>query len=109
MDSILMHSLLPYAWIPFVALLLGIALTAMVGQIINRTKAKTLEQDLQRQVEGAKREAENIIKSAQIDAAAETIKKREKFAAEANKARAELHENEMRLTKREDGLDRQNE
>src|SRR4030043_2483819 len=52
---------------------------------------------------------DNIIKSAQIDAAAETIKKREKVAAEANNARAELHEIEMRLTKREDGLDRQAE
>jgi ribonuclease Y len=109
MDALLMQSLLPYAWVPFVTFLLGIALTAIVVQMISRTKAKTLEQDLQRQVEGAKREAENIIKSAQIDAAAETIKKREEFAAEANKARAELHENEMRLTKREDALDRQTE
>jgi ribonuclease Y len=109
MDALLMQSLLPYAWIPFVTFILGIALTAIVVQMISRTKAKTLEQDLQRQVEGAKREAENIIKSAQIDAAAETIKKREEFAAEANKARAELHENEMRLTKREDAIDRQAE
>ncbi len=109
MDALLMQSLLPYAWVPFVTFLLGIALTAIVVQMISRTKAKTLEQDLQRQVEGAKREAENIIKSAQIDAAAETIKKREEFAAEANKSRAELHEIEMRLTKREDGLDRQAE
>jgi ribonuclease Y len=105
MDALLMQSLLPYT-ISIITFLLGIALTAIVVQMISRTKAKTLEQDLQRQVEGAKREAENIIKSAQIDAAAETIKKREEFAAEANKARAELHENEMRLTKREDGLDR---
>jgi len=109
MDALLMQSLLPYAWVPFVTFLLGIALTAIVVQMISRTKAKTLEQDLQRQVEGAKREAENIIKSAQIDAAAETIKKREEFAAEANKSRAELHEIEMRLTKREDGIDRQAE
>ena len=108
MNAILMQSLLPYT-VSIITFLLGIGLTAVVSQIITRTKAKTLEQDLQRQVEGAKREAENIIKSAQIDAAAETIKKREKFAAEANKARAELHETEMRLTKREDGLDRQNE
>ena len=108
MDAILMQSLLPYT-ISIITFLLGIGLTAMVYQMISRTKAKTLEQDLQRQVEGAKREAENIIKSAQIDAAAETIKKREKFAAEANKSRAELHETEMRLTKREDGLDRQSE
>ena len=109
MDAIMMEILLPEIMATIIAFLLGIGLTAMVSQIITRAKAKTLEQDLQRQVEGAKREAENIIKSAQIDAAAETIEKREKFAAEANKARAELHENEMRLTKREDGLDRQNE
>ncbi len=109
MNAILMQSLLPYTMVSIIAFLLGVALTAMVSQVIARAKAKTLKQDLQRQVEGAKREAENIIKSAQIDAAAETIKKREEFAAEANKTRAELHETEMRLTKREDGLDRQNE
>ncbi len=90
-------------------LLLGGCLVAVVYQMITRAKAKTFEQDLQRQIEGAKREAENIIKSAQIDAAAETIKKKEQFTSEANKIRAELHENEMRLTKREDSLDRQSE
>jgi ribonuclease Y len=109
MDAILMEIPLPDIMATIIAFLLGIGLTAIISQIITRAKAKTLEQDLQRQVEGAKREAENIIKSAQIDAAAETIRKREEFAAEANKARAELHENEMRLTKREDGLDRQSE
>jgi ribonuclease Y len=98
---------IPTAAFTIIAFILGIALTAIVSQIIARAKAKTLEQDLERQVEGAKREAENIIKSAQIDAAAETIKKREEFATEANKMRAELHEVEMRLTKREDGLERQ--
>ena len=109
MDAILMEIPLPDIMATIIAFLLGIGLTAIISQIITRAKAKTLEQDLQRQVEGAKREAENIIKSAKIDAAAETIKKREEFAAESNKARAELHEIEMRLTKREDGLDRQSE
>jgi ribonuclease Y len=109
MDAILMEILLPDIMATIIAFILGMGLTAIISQIITRAKAKTLDQDLQRQVEGAKREAENIIKSAQIDAAAETIKKREEFAAEANKARAELHENEMRLTKREDALDRQAE
>jgi ribonuclease Y len=105
----MMEILLPDIMATVIAFFLGIGLTATVSQVIARAKAKTLKQDLQRQIEGAKREAENIIKSAQIDAAAETIKKREEFAAEANKTRAELHETEMRLTKREDGLDRQNE
>jgi ribonuclease Y len=90
-----------------ISFVLGICLMAIMHQIIAKTKSKTFEQDLQRQIEGAKREAENIIKSAQIDAAAETIKKKEEFANEANKIRAELHETEIRLAKREDALERQ--
>jgi len=92
-----------------IGLLFGGCLVAIVVQVISRAKAKTFEHDLQRQINGAKKEAENIIKSAQIDAAAETIKKKEQFTSEANKIRAELHETEMRLTKREDSLDRQTE
>ncbi|MFZ2148463.1 MAG: ribonuclease Y [Sedimentisphaerales bacterium] len=92
-----------------IGLLLGGCLVAVVYQMVSRAKAKTFENDLQRQIEGAKREAENIIKSAQIDAASETIKKKEQFTNEANKIRAEQHETEMRLTKREDSLDRQTE
>jgi ribonuclease Y len=86
---------------------LGVCLAVIIYQAISRTRAKTFEQDMQRQIEGAKREAENIIKSAQIDAAAEAIKKKEQLTAESNQLRAELHETEMRLTKREDALDRQ--
>ena len=92
-----------------IGFLLGGSLIAIVNQIISRAKAKTFEHDLQRQIDGANKEAENIIKSAQIDAAAEAIKKREQVTSEANKVRAELHETEMRLTKREDVIDRQAE
>ena len=92
-----------------IGLLLGGALVGIISQMITRAKAKTFQEDLQRQIDGAKREAENIIKSAQIDAKAETMKRREQVAAEASKIRAELHENELRLTKREDTLDRQTE
>ena len=100
---------LPTAAITVIAFVLGICLTIIIYQMISRAKSKTFEQDLQRQIEGAKREAENIIKSAQIDAAAEAIKKKEQFTNEANKIRAEQHETEMRLTKRDDSLDRQTE
>jgi ribonuclease Y len=92
-----------------IGLALGGSLIAIVNQVISRAKAKTFEQDLQRQIDGAKKEAENIIKSAQIDAATEAIKKREEVTSESNKVRAELHEIEMRLTKREDAIDRQAE
>jgi len=87
--------------------ILGVCLAIVVYQIISRAKAKTFEQDLHRQIEGAKREAENIIKSAQLDAAAEAIKKKEQFTTEINQIRTELRETEMRLSKREDTLDRQ--
>ena len=107
MNAIMMQ-IPPSVW-TIIAFVLGICLAAIVYQIIARAKAKTFEQDLQRQIEGAKREAENIIKSAQIDAAAEAIKKKEQFTTEANQIRAELHETEMRLNKREDTLDRQGE
>jgi len=109
MDAIMMTIQLPEVAATIIAFVLGIGLAAIVQQMISKAKAKTFEDDLQRQIEGAKREAENIIKSAQIDAAAETIKKREQFTSEANRIRAELHETEMRLTKREDTLDRQGE
>ena len=99
----------PAVMVSIICFVLGVCLAVVVHQMISRARAKTFEQDLQRQIEGAKKEAENIIKSAQIDAAAETIKKREEFAAETNKIRAELHEFEMRLNKREDTFDRQAE
>jgi len=109
MDAIMMNIQLPDIMATVIAFFLGVGLVAIVVQMISKAKSKTFEQDLQRQIEGAKREAENIIKSAQIDAAAEAIKKKEQFTSEANKIRAEQHETEMRLTKREDSLDRQTE
>jgi len=109
MDAIMMQVGLPAVFVPIATFLLGIVLAVVVFQVMTRAKAKTFKQDIQRQIEGAKREAENIIRSAQIDAAAENIKKKEQFAAETNQIRAELHELEMRLSKREDALDRQTE
>ncbi len=92
-----------------VGFFMGVCLVAIIHQMISRTRSKTFEQDLQRQLEGSKREAENIIKSAQIEAAAETIKKKEQFNIEVNKLRADLREDELRLSKRDDILDRQAE
>lgn len=109
MDTVMMGIGVPEVLVPIITFILGICLVAIVQQMISRARAKTFEQDLQRQIESAKREAENIIKSAQIDAAAETIKKKEQFATESNQIRAELREAEMRLSKREDALDRQAE
>ena len=107
MDVIMMQIEFQTAMFTVIAFILGVCLAVIVHQIISRTRTQTFEQDLQRQIEGAKREAENIIKSAQLDAAAEAIKKKEQFAAETNQIRTELREVETRLSKREDTLDKQ--
>ena len=110
MDTILLEwTTLSAGGAALVTFILGICLTIVIHQMIAKTRAKTMAEDFQRQVDGAKREAENIIKSAQIEAAAEAIKKKEEFTNEANKIRSELREDENRLAKREDTLDRQTE
>ncbi len=106
-----MYTILSQAAVPpwlatIFGFVLGVSLAYVVYLMVTRAKAKTFEQDLERQIEGAKREGENIIKSAQIDAAAEAIKKKEQFTAEVDHIRAELRETEVRLSKREDVLDR---
>ncbi len=107
MDAVIMQIGIPEVLVPIITFLLGLALAAMVFQMITRAKANTFREDLQRQIEGAQREADNIIKAAQIDAAAESIKKKEQFTTETSKIRAEMHEIEMRLSKREDAIERQ--
>jgi ribonuclease Y len=109
MDAVLMLFTLQAGLTTLVGFILGVCLLAVVLQMVARTRAKTRAEDLQRQIDGAKREAENIIKSAQIEAAADAIKKKEEFTVEANRTRTELREAENRLSKREDALNRQSE
>ncbi len=109
MDAVLMQITLQ-AWVTgLICFALGVCLVLIGHQMVARARAKTRDEDLRRQIDGANREAENIIKTAQIEAAAEAIKKKEAFTAEANQTRAELRENETRLSKREDVLERQTE
>jgi len=107
MNAVLMQTPIPDALFAAIAFVAGVCLATIIGQIISRAKTKTFEQNLQQQIESAKKEAENIIKSAQLEAAAETIKKKEEFTTEVNQTRTKLHETELRLTKREDAIDRQ--
>lgn len=88
---------------------IGVSMTALVQHLLNKTRTKTFEADMKRQMEGTHQEAENIIKSAQLAATSEVIKKREEFTDEANKIRAELREIELRLSKRDESIDRQTE
>lgn len=109
MSSLLMLFSVPTVVASIACFILGVCFAAMAYQIIAKAKAKTIQQERQQQLEAARREADNIIKSAQLEATAEAIKKKEQFTTEVNKIRSELHETEMRLTKREDALERQGE
>jgi ribonucrease Y len=109
MDAVLMLS---NSWTGIICLFcfaLGICLWAIVIQMRDRTRAKTIAENLQRQSDGAKKEAENIIKTAKLEAASEAIKRKEEFNSEANRTRNELRDTENRLSKREDALNRQTE
>ncbi|MCH8216144.1 MAG: ribonuclease Y [Planctomycetes bacterium] len=92
-----------------IGLAFGGSLATIVFQVVNRNRSRTFKEDLERQIVGAKKEAENITKAARIDAAEEAIKKKEKFGEEANQIRGELRETELRLAKREDVLERETE
>ena len=87
----------------------GAGIMYVVSKVIAQAKSTSLEQELTAKVDAANKEAENILKSAQLDAAGEIIKKKEKFTAEMNQMQAQLREKERRLTKREDTLDRDSE
>ncbi|MFH1371228.1 MAG: ribonuclease Y [Planctomycetota bacterium] len=107
MNGILMQIDVTAVFAVISGLLVGMSITIIVDRFISKAKAKTFKEDLQRQLDGANKEAENIIRAAQIEAAGETIKKREQFNAEANQSRIEFRETELRLSKREDVLDKQ--
>lgn len=85
----------------------GAIILFVVQKIILSAKAKTLDSDLQRKIEDANREAETIKKTAELEAAAEAIKKKEQFTEQLNQGKSELRESERRLTRREDALEKQ--
>lgn len=88
-------------------LLLGLLTAFVIQQLISKVKGNAMEKEAESRIESAKREAETIIKSAQLDAAEEAIKKKEAFTNEVNKTQQQLREQELRLSKREDTVDRQ--
>ena len=94
-----------------IAVIVGIAVAAVITYVglkkIGASKIKAIEEEQKGQIESAKREAENIVKAAQIEAGEVTLKKKEEFTNEVNQVRTELREAEKRLSKREDLVNNQ--
>lgn len=94
---------------PVACFFVGLVLAIIVQQLLIKAKAKALAQELQNRTDAAQKEAENIIKAAQLSAAEENIKRKEKFNTETTSVRSELRDQEIRLSKREGVLDRKGE
>ncbi len=100
---------------PSVFLLVGLIAGALVGAIVvfvvqktvAKNRAKALKEELDSRIETAKKQAETIIKEAQVDAAAEKMKKREELSNEMNVREKELRKQELDVSKREDTVERQ--
>lgn len=90
-----------------IGLLVGVAGTFVMQRLVFKAKLSTQEKELQSKIDSANREADNILKAAQLDAAGEIIKKKEKFTAEMTQSLSQLRNQEGRLSKREDVLDRE--
>jgi ribonuclease Y len=94
-----------------IAAVVGIVIAAAVIAIalkkMGASKLRAIEEGQKGLIESAKREAENVIKSAQIKAAEETLRKKEQFTGEISQVRNELREVEKRLSKREDLVNNQ--
>ncbi len=97
------------------AAILGYLLCGLVGgffaswfimTIIGKSRIKDAEDKAAVINRDAESQAQNIIKTAQLEAKSEQIQKREEFDKETSKIRNELRETEKHLTKREDSVDR---
>ncbi|HNO78454.1 MAG TPA: ribonuclease Y [Phycisphaerae bacterium] len=85
--------------------IIGIVL-AIVGVVIrSKMKAASQRAEADSIVQDARREAETLLKAAEVDAKAEALKRQEEFAKETAIVRAEFKETEKRLSKREDSVD----
>ncbi len=94
-----------WAWI-VVAFVIGLGLAVTMLSFLGKSRLVAGQREATKIVDEAKRQAEVIVKTAQVDARGEIIKKQEEFEAQCSKVRDELKEAERRLEKREDNLDK---
>ena len=95
----------------FIGLLMGVLVGAVIAyivlQMVNKTRAKSVQEDVEARVETAKKQAETIVKEARLDAASEMMKKREEFSSEMASKEKGFRRQEMDLSKKQDQVERQ--
>jgi ribonuclease Y len=88
-------------------LLAGTVIAFVILKMVNKSRAKSFQEELEARIDTAKKQAETIIKEAHLDAASEMMKKREEFSAEMVSKEKEFRKQEIDLTKQQDQLERQ--
>ena len=88
--------------VAIISILAGAGIAIAIQRTIAKNKEKTVGLECEKKIESATREADNIIKAARLDASEEQMKRREKFNKELNELKSEVREQEKRLTRRED-------
>lgn len=87
------------------AIVAGAAATWVVFSRRKQAEKAQLEREAAAARSEAEREAENLLKSARIEAREEYVKQQEQFRTDTEETRRELKESEKRITKREDNLE----
>lgn len=89
-----------------IGLIAGIIAGYLIRQTMGKVNANTYEDQAKRLLKDSKREADTVLKEAEVSAKAEVIKAREEFEASTKSRRKELNAIEERVSIRETNLDR---
>jgi ribonucrease Y len=87
-------------------LVVGVIAALSVGKLIGGRTIADAKKEAENVVKSAESEAETHRKQIELDGRNEVAKRREEFEREATEARTEIKDQERRVSKREDNLDR---
>lgn len=104
-----MGDALPYIVGALVALMLAVPLGYLLARLQDRTRLSSAQAKVSEINAQAQRDAENLVKSAELKAKEEILRKQEEFKNATEKERDELRDQERRLEKREDVLDQKHQ
>ena len=88
------------------ALVVGAVAAIILQRILQKARNTSLQQQSERLLDTAKRQAENIVKSAELQAAEDVIKKKEQFASEKERVESKMRNQEREVSKRENTVER---
>ena len=92
-----------------ITLVAGVLVGLVIQALVRKLQKTALEKELQARIAAAEAEAERIKARAEAEAKSEFIERRAEFDAETQTVRAELRNEEKRLSKREDLVDQKME